>query len=62
MEHSKNFNFWQMAYDLDWIGDTPEEKAEFLKGAVKTENNHFGEISSIEYKEITGIDFTKTAA
>lgn len=61
MEHSKDFNFWKMAYDCNWIGKTPEEKAEFLKGAVKTDST-FGDITPEEYKEITGVDFVETAA
>ncbi|MDQ0496390.1 XkdX family protein [Paenibacillus brasilensis] len=44
-------NFWSLAFKLNWV------TAEKLKGAVKTEDNPFGEISPEEYKEITGVDF-----
>lgn len=57
MEHSKDFDFWKMAYDQNWIGDTPEAKADYLKGAVKTDANPYGEITPEEYKEITETEF-----
>lgn len=43
--------FWKMAFDLGCIS------AERLKGAVKTEENKYGEITREEYKEITKIEF-----
>ncbi|WP_049825172.1 XkdX family protein [Paenibacillus sp. 1-18] len=44
-------NFRSLAFKLNWV------TVEKLKGAVKTEDNPFGEISPEEYKEITGVDF-----
>ncbi|RFB28393.1 XkdX family protein [Brevibacillus sp. VP] len=43
--------FWLLAYIYNWV------TAEKLRGAVKTDDNRFGEITPEEYKEITGIDF-----
>lgn len=43
--------FWKLAYNMKWV------TAERLRLAVKTEDNQFGEITTEEYKEITGIDF-----
>ncbi|GLC88272.1 XkdX family protein [Lysinibacillus piscis] len=43
--------FWQIAFMYKWV------TAEQLRLAVKTETNPFGEISSAQYKEITGQDF-----
>lgn len=48
---SSNFNFWQMAFNFKWVD------AMSLKGAVKTDTNLFGEITTDEYKQITNIDF-----
>ncbi|WP_419185172.1 XkdX family protein [Lysinibacillus sphaericus] len=47
--------FWQIAFMYKWV------TAAQLRLAVKTEANPFGEISSTEYKEITGQEF-KTLA
>ncbi|MGG1643037.1 XkdX family protein [Paenibacillus sp. NRS-1782] len=44
--------FWSLAFKWKWV------TAEQLRGAVLTENNRFGEITTDEYKTITGIDFT----
>lgn len=44
-------NFWKMAFDYKWVD------AVMLKGAVKTQTNPFGEISSEEYKQIANIDY-----
>lgn len=44
-------NFWRLAFNQKWVS------AEELKGAVKTDDNRFGEITSDEYGEITGIEF-----
>ncbi|MEK5374201.1 polysulfide reductase [Paenibacillus peoriae] len=44
-------SFWAMAFKWKWV------TAEKLKGAVKTDSNPFGEITSDEYKTITGVDF-----
>ncbi|MEK3787550.1 XkdX family protein [Paenibacillus sp. FSL K6-1230] len=43
--------FWQMAYQWKWV------TAEALKGAVKTDSNPFGEITTDEYKTITSVVF-----
>jgi hypothetical protein len=43
--------FWQIAFKYEWV------TAEQLKGAVKTEDNKFGEITVDQYKEITKLDF-----
>lgn len=43
--------FWKMAFTMKWV------TAQALRGAVITEINPFGEITSQEYKEITDIDF-----
>ncbi|MGG4395711.1 XkdX family protein [Paenibacillus thiaminolyticus] len=40
-----------LAFECKWID------AEGLRAAVKTDSNPFGEISTEEYKQITGIDF-----
>ncbi|WP_394884165.1 XkdX family protein [Clostridium butyricum] len=45
--------FWKMVYDLKVID------AEYLKQAVITEKNKFGEITAVQYKEITGIEFNQ---
>ena len=42
-----------MVYDLKVID------AEYLKQAVITEKNKFGEITVVQYKEITGIEFNQ---
>lgn len=44
-------SFWKLAFDMKWVD------AETLKGAVITEQNRFGEITTEQYKIITGIDF-----
>ncbi|WP_334072474.1 MULTISPECIES: XkdX family protein [Paenibacillus] len=44
--------FWTLAFENNWI------TAEALKGAVKTELNPFGEITTEEYKRITGNEYT----
>lgn len=46
-------DFWKMAFDMGCVS------AEDLKGAVKTVNNPFGEITPEEYRQITGIEFTE---
>lgn len=43
--------FWEMAYNYGWV--TKDE----LRGAVRTENNPFGDITKEEYKQITGKEF-----
>ncbi|WP_352404546.1 XkdX family protein [Sporanaerobacter acetigenes] len=43
--------FWKLAYNMKWVS------AEQLRLAVITESNPFGEITSEEYTEITGIPF-----
>jgi hypothetical protein len=49
---SINFTFWQMAFNYNWVSTAA------LKGAVKTDTNLFGEITSDEFKTITGQDYT----
>ena len=44
-------DFWKMAFDYKWVD------AIMLKGAVITESNKFGEITGVQYLEITGIAF-----
>lgn len=48
---SVNYSFWKMAFDYQWC------TAEQLKGAVLTDTNKFGEITTDEYKTITTIDY-----
>lgn len=43
--------FWKLAYNMKWV------TSEQLRLAVITESNKFGEITSEEYAEITGIQF-----
>ena len=43
--------FWKMCFDLGVID------AEYLKQAVITDKNKFGDITPEQYKEITGIEF-----
>lgn len=43
--------FWTLAFSMKWV------TAEALKGAVITESNPFGEITPVQYKEITGVKF-----
>lgn len=44
--------FWKMVYDLKIID------AEYLKQAVITDKNKYGDINTEQYKQITGIEFT----
>ena len=44
--------FWKMCFDLGVID------AGYLKQAVITDSNKFGDITPQQYKEITGIEFT----
>lgn len=44
--------FWKMCFDLNVID------AEYLKQAVITDNNKYGDITVEQYKEITGLEFT----
>lgn len=44
--------FWKMCFDLKVID------AEYLKQAVITDSNKYGDITVEQYKEITGIEFT----
>ena len=43
--------FWEMAYDMGVID------AEFLKQAVITDKNKYGDITFKQYKEITGLEY-----
>ena len=43
--------FWKMAFNLKWV------TSEQLRLAVVSESNPYGEITSEEYKTITGLDF-----
>lgn len=53
--------FWKLAYDMGWINRDKEIAAQMLRLAVKTESNPFGEITTAEYKHITGKDFDVAA-
>lgn len=44
--------FWKLCYDLKIVD------AEYLKQAVITDNNKYGDITTEQYKEITGVEFT----
>lgn len=44
-------SFWKLAFDYGWV------TAEQLKGAVKTVSNPYGEISELEYRQITGVEY-----
>lgn len=44
--------FWKLCYDLKIVD------AEYLKQAVITEDNPYGDITPEQYKEITGIEFS----
>ncbi|GGA31648.1 XkdX family protein [Psychrobacillus lasiicapitis] len=50
-------NFWKLAYDRGWIHPDKDIAALKLRVAVITESNPFGEITTEEYKLITGLDF-----
>jgi len=43
--------FWKLAYDMKWV------TLEQLRIVVRTEDNLSGEITSEQFKEITGQDF-----
>jgi hypothetical protein len=45
--------FWKMAYDMGVID------AEFLKQAVITDNNRFGDITTEQYQEITKLAYDR---
>ncbi|WWU66143.1 XkdX family protein [Clostridium baratii] len=47
-----NFEFWKLAYDMKCAD------IEMLKQVVKTDGNIYGEITSEEFKEITGEEFS----
>lgn len=49
-------DFWKMIYDLKIID------ADYLRQAVITDANKFGDITDIQFKEITGEDFIKVSA
>lgn len=44
--------FWKLCYDLKIID------AEYLKQAVITESNKYGDITQEQYKEIVGVEFS----
>lgn len=46
-------NFWKMVFDLKCCD------ADFIRQAVKTDKNPFGEITPEQFKEITKEDFIK---
>jgi len=46
--------FWKMVFDIKVID------ADFLRQAVITEDNMFGDITTEQFKEITGEDFVKS--
>ncbi|MDU4478624.1 XkdX family protein [Clostridium sp.] len=43
--------FWKMCYDLKVIDSN------FLRQAVITDNNKYGDITCEQYKEITGFEY-----
>lgn len=45
-------NFWQLAFNNKWV------TSEQLKKVVITESNPKGEITAVQYKEITYMDYT----
>lgn len=45
--------FWKMVYDMGVIN------IDFLREAVITNTNKFGDITADQFKEITGEDFIK---
>ena len=48
--------FWKMCFDLKVIG------ADFLRQAVITDGNKFGDITTEQFKQITGEDFVKATS
>lgn len=48
--------FWKMCFDMKVID------ADFLRQAVITDANKFGDITDVQFKEITGEDFIKVSA
>ena len=48
--------FWKIVFDMKVID------ADFLRQAVITDANKFGDITSDQFKEITGEDFIKVSA
>ena len=48
--------FWKMVFDMNVID------AEFLRQAVITDINKFGDITVEQFKEITGEEFIKVSA
>lgn len=48
--------FWKMVYDMGVVD------ADFIKQAVITDSNKFGDITLEQYKEITGKDFALVVA
>ena len=48
--------FWKMCFDLKVID------ADFLRQAVITDTNKFGDITTAQFKEITGEDFIKATS
>lgn len=45
--------FWKMVYDMGIVD------ADYLRQAVITEKNPYGDITAEQFKEITGEDFIK---
>lgn len=48
--------FWKMCFDLKVVD------AGFIRQAVITDTNKFGDITAEQFKEITGEDFVKVPA
>lgn len=48
--------FWKMCFDLKVVN------ADFLRQAVITDTNKFGDITPEQFKEITREDFIKVAS
>ncbi|TCJ04083.1 XkdX family protein [Cytobacillus praedii] len=53
--------FWKLVFDMGWIDRDKEIAAQKLRLAVKTESNPLGEITTSEYKQITGKEFDAAA-
>lgn len=48
-------DFWKMIYDLKIID------SDYLRQAVITDTNKYGDITAEQFKEITGEDFIKVS-
>ncbi len=48
-------DFWKMCFDMEVID------ADFLRQAVITDKNPYGDITADQFKQITGEDFIKVS-